>query len=140
MLKKRKLNAYTREGRAEIHDNLTLANKGIMEIMAKSPVVGESVEYNDNRLSLFAAQNGRCAITGQEFLTPDEIHCHHKQPRSKGGSDRYENLVLVLTDAHRLIHATNPKTVEMYLNLLKLNAQQKKKLNELRCKAGCEPV
>lgn len=140
MSKRRKVNAYTREGRAEVHDNLAIANKGIMEFMSRNPVANRSVEYNDNRLSLFAAQYGRCAITGREFLTPDEVHCHHKQPRSKGGNDRYANLVLVLADVHRLIHATDPKIIEMYLNILKLTKVQKNKLNELRCKAGCEPV
>ena len=36
-----------------------------------------SIEYADNRISLYAAQYGKCAVTGRE-LEFDEIHCHHK--------------------------------------------------------------
>ncbi len=34
----------------------------------------------------------------------DEIHCHHKMPKAKGGGDEYKNLVILHKDVHRLIH------------------------------------
>ena len=98
------------------------------------------MEYNDNRVSLFAAQWGKCAITGREFLSPNEVHCHHKVPRSKGGGDNYANLVLVLKELHAVIHATKPETISAYLTVLNLNPTQMMKLNQLRKKAGCEPA
>ena len=140
MCKKYKTNIYTAEGRAGIHDILDVSNKWIAFHMAENPVMGQSVEYNDNRVSLFAAQWGKCAITGREFLSPDEVHCHHKVPRSKGGGDNYANLTLVLKELHTVIHAKGPETISAYLSVLKLNPGQMKKLNQLREKAGCEPA
>lgn len=140
MCKKRKVNIYTAEGRQGIHDNLGVPNKWIAYYMAENPVAKRSVEYNDNRVSLFAAQWGKCAITGREFLSPDEVHCHHKVPRSKGGGDNYANLTLVLKELHTVIHATKPEIINAYLSVLKLSPEQMKKLNQLREKAGCEPA
>lgn len=140
MCRRRKANIYTVEGRAGLHDNLCVSNKWIAFHMAENPVMGQSVEFNDNRVSLFAAQWGKCAITGREFLSPDEVHCHHKVPREKGGGDNYANLTLVLKELHTVIHATRPETISAYLSVLKLNPKQLKKLNQLREKAGCEPA
>ena len=140
MCKKHKANIYTAEGRQGLHDNLGVSNKWIAVHMAENPVMGQSVEYNDNRVSLFAAQWGKCAITGRDFLSPDEVHCHHKVPRSKGGRDNYANLTLVLKELHTVIHATKPETISTYLSVLNLNPEQMKKLNQLREKAGCEPA
>ena len=138
--KKRKTNLYTVEGRAEIHDALAIHNKWIMQYMAENPVIGQSVEYNDNRISLFSAQYGKCAVTSKEFLTPDEVHCHHKKPRGSGGTDKYTNLVLVMKDVHILVHATKPETINAYLLMLNLSDEQKAKLNNLRVMTGCEPI
>ena len=138
--KKRITNLYTKEGRKEVHDNLAISNVWVMEEMARNPIKGQSVEYNDNRVSLFAAQWGKDAVTGIEFLASDEVHCHHKKPRKNGGSDKYNNLILVRDDTHRLIHATQPETIEQYLKVLNLNSEQKNKLNKLRQMAGCESV
>ncbi len=111
-----------------------------MTYMSKYPVKGESVEYNDNRVSLFAAQQGRCAVTGKEIFPPKEVLCHHKQPREMGGNDRYANLTLVLEDVHTLIHAKKPETINAYKRLLNLNKEQMEKVNKLRIKAGREPA
>lgn len=89
----------------------------------------------DNRISLYAAQYGRCAVTGKE-LCLGEIHCHHKQPIHIGGADKYANLVIVHRDIHRLIHATEPSTIAMYLNLYQLDKKALAKLNALRVLAG----
>lgn len=140
MCKRRKANIYTAEGRQGMHNNLDISNKWIAFHMAENPVAGRSVEYNDNRVSLFTAQRGKCAISGREFLSPDEVHCHHKMPYNKGGSDKYANLMLVLKELHIVIHATAKETINAYLSVLKLNPEQMKKLNQLREKAGCEPV
>jgi len=128
MCKKRKTNKYTVEGRAEVHKSLNLTNGEIMLDMAEHPIESRSVEYNDNRISLFAGQKGRCAITGAEILSRTEVHCHHKKPIYMGGTDSYSNLVLVTMEVHRLIHAKNPEIIDQYLTLLKLTQEQKKKL------------
>ena len=80
-------------------------------------------------ISLFSAQWGKCAITDKEFRALDDIHCHHKTPKENGGTDKYQNLVLVLKPAHILIHATDEHTISQYLNMLKLDTKQLEKLN-----------
>ena len=126
---------YTPEGRIGLHDNLRVNTTLLLELM-RQPLYDGSVEYADNRLSLFSAQWGRCAVTGTEFTATSDIHCHHKKRKSNGGSDKYENLVLVLEPVHKLIHAQKPETIAYYLEMLNLNPEQLKKVNNLRKQAG----
>ncbi len=132
--KKKTVNRYTPEGRAEIHKNLGF-DTGTMIWMMRNPVLGRSIEYADNRISLFAAQYGRCSVTGKTLL-PHNVHCHHKLPLKDGGTDQYSNLVLVTEEVHILIHATQDETVKAYLNQFQLNKKQMKKLNHFRELAG----
>ena len=74
------------------------------------------------------------------FITTDEIHCHHKVPKHKGGNDRYKNLCLVIKEAHILIHAKSQETIAKYKNLLKLSKEKREKLNDLRLKVGNEAI
>jgi group II intron reverse transcriptase/maturase len=125
------VNFYTVEGRAEIHKNLEMVNMHTLHYLMRNPVAYRSIEYNDNRLSLYSAQMGKCAVSG-EVMSIGDIHCHHKIPKHLGGTDKYQNLILVSENVHRLIHATNPDTIEKYTKLLNLNQKQSKKLDELR--------
>ena len=136
--KKRKANLYTAEGRKEIHDNLRI-NTSLMVQMMKSSGKN-STEYSDNRISLYSAQWGKCGITGIEFQCLEDIHCHHKLPKQYGGTDRYDNLVLLLPQVHRLIHAADEITIRKYLELLKLDKTQISKLNKYRELAKNNPI
>lgn len=129
---------YIPEGRAEVHKDLEL-NMTILNALMRVGGINRSIEYTDNRISLWAAQYGKCAITGQE-LELDEIHCHHKVPKSNGGTDRYQNLVIVSETVHKLIHATQKETVETYLSLVKPNKIMLEKLNKYRKLAKLEPI
>ena len=131
MAKKRVINLYTKAGRAEIHKNLEKVDMKILHYLMRNPVAYKSIEYNDNRLSLYSAQMGKCAITGKAMEIGD-IHCHHKVPICHGGTDKYQNLVLVCEKAHKLIHATNPETINKLLAELNLNSKQLKTLEKLR--------
>lgn len=122
---------YTPEGRAGIHKALETVNVQILHYLMKNPVQGESIEYNDNRLALYCAQHGKCAIT-EKPLEIGNIHCHHKTRKADGGDDRYENLVLVCQDIHVLLHATADNTIRFYSKKLALNCKQMDKLNRLR--------
>jgi group II intron reverse transcriptase/maturase len=139
MLKRRNICCYTAEGREELHNNLRV-NVSLMLALMRQPLYGRSAEYADNRISLFSAQWGKCAVTGREFQSTAEIHCHHKTSRNDGGNDKYENLVLVSETVHRLIHATQPQTIQKYLSELNLDKGQVKKLNEFRKKVNLFPV
>lgn len=127
----RKISSYTPEGRAEIHRNLDRIDMTVLHYLMRNPVLYRSIEYNDNRLSLYSAQMGKCAVSGK-VLSIGDIHCHHKVPRHLGGKDNYQNLVLVCEDVHHLIHATSPDTIRKYMEILNLDQKQKEKLNKLR--------
>ena len=137
--KRRTVNPYTPEGRKEIHDSLGVNLRLMWELM-RSPLHGKSTEFADNRISLFSAQWGKCAITGKSFCSTSDIHCHHKTPKSKGGTDAYCNLILVLEPVHKLIHATEPSIISKYLQILDLSEKQLKKLNYLRTLLNIEII
>lgn len=136
--KKRSINRYTESGREEIHRMLGV-NIEILTWLMRNPRLGQSVEYADNRISLYAAQYGKCAVTGRT-LALHEIHCHHKCPKSAGGTDAYANLVIVSETVHQLVHATDEKTISRLLQTLLLDNQQRNKLNKLREQANLNAI
>lgn len=138
MYKRKSVCKYTPEGRAEIHSRLKL-NMNILWQLMRAKEHYESVEFADNRISLYAAQMGKCAVTGR-VLEFDEIHCHHIKPRVSGGGDRYSNLVILHKDVHTLVHAKREETIADYLSFLNLNANMLAKVNDLRIKADLQPI
>jgi RNA-directed DNA polymerase len=110
----------------------------IIKLM-KSQIPSRSVEYMDNRLSVYSMQKGLCAIT-KKPLKAEDVHCHHKLPIYLGGTDEFNNLVVIHKDVHRLIHATNTDTIQKYLRVLMLNFTELKKLNQLRSLCKLEKV
>lgn len=136
--KKRSVNRYTPEGREEIHTALGVNMSTLLWLM-KNPLIKRSIEYADNRISLYAAQYGRCGVTGK-ILSPHEIHCHHKQPLILGGTDKYNNLIIVEQSIHQLIHATQLETIKLLLNSHNLNKSQLQKLNKLRKQANLQEL
>ncbi len=139
MSQPRKVCAYTVEGRKNIHDNLRINTFMLLQLM-RALTQGHTVEYTDNRISLYSAQWGKCAVTGKEFTDLSDIHCHHKTPKGAGGSDKYSNLILVTTPVHELIHAKDRNTIKSRLQTLKLDSAQLEKLNKLRVKANRNPI
>ena len=136
--KRKSINKYTVKGREQIHKNLAIDTATMLWLM-RNPVKGRTIEYADNRISLYAAQYGKCAVTGIPMDSHD-IHCHHKVPVSNGGSDEYANLILVSKAVHILIHASSELTIEKYLKSLNLDNKQIEKLNKLRIMAEMPPI
>ena len=130
---------YTTEGRAAVHKSLEKVNINILHYLMENPVQGKSIEYNDNRLALYCAQQGKCAITSKPLLIGD-IYCHHKTRRADGGDDKYSNLVLIKQDVHILLHAVRAETISSYLQKLSLDSKQRDKLNRLRKRLNLNPV
>lgn len=122
---------YTREGRQKLIESLkgNIANE--IQKMLLSSNKGQSMEYTDNRISRYSMQNGKCAVTGV-FLLADDVHCHHKLPRNMGGTNEFNNLIIVHEFVHRLIHATHEETIRKYMRLLQLSDNQLRKINKLR--------
>ena len=129
----REVNKYTPQGRQLIYKNLSSVHY-LIQYLLETKEYGKSVEYNDNRISLMAGQNGKCAVTG-EPLCIFNMECHHKKPKKLGGTDEYRNLVWLKADVHKLIHATEEDTIAKYLDILKLDDKALKKVNSLRLSA-----
>ncbi len=137
--KKRAVQKYTPEGREAIHKALEF-DTSVLKALLKQKIHQSSAEYADNRLSLFCAQYGKCEITGEVFTSSEDVHCHHIIPRSQGGGDNYQNLIIVREAVHILIHAVDESTIQKYLSLLNLNKRQLSKVNKFRASAGNQPV
>jgi group II intron reverse transcriptase/maturase len=123
---------FVKSERELIHKHIEdIKIKSIMNYMMDNPIENRSIEYNDNRLSLYIAQKGKCFITGK-LLEIDEIHCHHKKQKAKGGGDEYKNLVILHKEVHRLLHLKDIDKIYELENVLKLDDSQAKKLLKLK--------
>lgn len=105
----------------------------------ENPNPKASIEYNDNLLSLYSAQKGKCRICGQE-LELEEIYCHHIIPKEFGGTDEYKNLIIVHIDIHKLIHSTDANEITRLISKFNLDITQIKKLNKFRKKLQLELI
>jgi group II intron reverse transcriptase/maturase len=126
---------YTLEGRKMVHDNITYYLPLLNQLRNTKPKWC-NIEIYDNKLSLYSAQQGKCYIMGEYFEDVDDIHCHHKLMKSQGGTDAYENLVLIREPVHKLIHSKKPETILKYLAILRPNSSQLRKINYLRFRIG----
>ena len=122
---------YTADGREKIHNNLKAINKSVLSYVMKNFIPNRTIEYNDNRISRFIAQYGKCAVTGVE-LGKSDWHCHHKNPYHLSKDDRYSNLIVLHETVHRLVHLKDDEKIKTILNALKVNNKQIEKVNELR--------
>lgn len=128
---------YTAKGRRIIHKQLQGLSWELLNYLLYHSING-SIELNDNRISLYTAQKGKCAITNQ--MLEDNLEVHHITPQCEGGGDDYKNLILVTPNIHKLIHAVNIETINKYLEILKLSNKALTKLNKYRLKVGNERI
>jgi RNA-directed DNA polymerase len=127
--------SYTETGRNKIHEKLSRnINKGINYLL-ENPVKNESVEFNDNRISLYSGQQGKCYITG-ELLMLKEIGVHRKLPQKNGGGDDYNNLILTSQELHKLIHEIDLNVVKIVIKEINLCKTGLVKLMKLRKLVG----
>ncbi len=122
---------YTAEGRAKIHEMQNAVSDKVLKHIMRNPVIWQTSEYNDNRISLYVGQMGKCGVSHKP-LEIGEMHVHHKTPKEYGGKDDYKNLIFVSTYVHMLIHAKTEDTVQKYFKMLKLDTKAIAKLNKLR--------
>ena len=134
MRKSRKINPYTPEGRAEIHDNLRIDVNSMLWLM-RHPIPTESVRYNDNRVSLYAGQDGKCAITGKK-LDVQTCICYRKTNNCKKGNDSYQNLLLLSLQGLAIVSSEDMMSVVALVKEYSLNAKVITKVNKLRATAG----
>lgn len=103
------------------------------------PIALGSTIFNDNRISLFAGQFGRCAITG-EYLARGDVVCRRKVPRRNGGTNEYSNLILVTQAVDDMLNEKDAELAWELSRRLKLDDNKRKKANRLRVAAGLSPM
>lgn len=130
---------FTVEGRDKIHKNLKAIPRHVLRQVQNSYSKARSIEYNDNRLSKYVAQYGKCYIT-REPIGIDRVHCHHIKPIKLDGGDEYKNLIIVDVEIHKLIHSTEELKIKEILTFVKLKKKQVEKLNNLRAFVGNKPI
>ncbi|MED4041190.1 HNH endonuclease signature motif containing protein, partial [Niallia taxi] len=109
---------FTTEGRDKIHNSLKAIDKTTLSYIMKNYIPNRSIEYNDNRISKFIAQYGKCAILGEK-LGINEWHCHHITPFSLSRDDNYSNLIIVHKAIHQLIHLRDKVKIKKSFTILK---------------------
>ena len=130
---------YSKKGRMLINESTELPLEWIQELVNKSRYSKETVTFINNRMNHYINSDGKCSVTGR-LLTPEEVHCHHKTPRKLGSADEYKNLTIVHKTVHKLIHGTNQKLIQQWLQEMKITNKELKKLNRLRKQAGNDEI
>ena len=64
---------FTEHGRSRIHEEIALVTKGEIRILLEYKDTTKSVEFNDNRISVFIAQQGNCYITNRRHSPTDMV-------------------------------------------------------------------
>ena len=126
---------YTRKGRLKIHQELRRVDKTILTYLIENPIPNESIELNDNRISLFVGQGGKCVIS-KDYLKLDDMEIHHKVPKHKGGTDECSNLIYIKSNIHKIIHETQIDLLQECLNKENLSIHALKQVNALRILVG----
>ena len=78
----------------------------------------DTAELYESKISRLVSQKAKCHIT-QQPLIKGEIATHHIVPVSKGGTDEYENVIIIQSQVHDIIHYS--ENLEVAID--KLNAE-----------------
>ena len=131
---------YDKDDRQRIHRELIHVTAIEIEHLRRGNFSSKSTLYENNRISKYVAQKGKCHITG-ERLMPINCVCHHILPTKMGGTDEYDNLVIIKKDYHTLIHTKFPMKDPAKVKLVySLDEKVLKKLNKLRKVVGFQAL
>lgn len=126
---------YTILGRFHIHKDLEDEFKDNIKFLINSPLKNESIQKNDNRLSLFVAQRGLCHVS-KENLDINDMKIRNIVPKVNGGTDKYHNLVLVNKEISSFIDEADELKINKYKERIKLDRKALNKINKLRKLVG----
>lgn len=135
------VNRYTESGRETIHKMLrSTAYAEVLDELSKTEVVGESIEFCDNRLSRFVACQGKCELSKTQLLL-EEVACIRLIPKCDGGTDMYSNLRIVHKDVVTLRDTEELDTMKNIIERLGcVKSAQIQKINKWRAKIGRTPI
>ena len=131
--------SYTKEGRALIHTELNL-NQYVLKGLREKISVGHSTEYHDSKISLFSAQKGKCAISGEEFAGAEHVAVWLKLPRALGGFERYKNMVLIHKKYLILLQELPQAAIKDLIKTLNITKKMLVKINSLREQANLSAI
>lgn len=129
---------FTEHGRSRIHEEIALVTKGEIRILLEYKDTTKSVEFNDNRIAVFIAQQGNCYITNRRH-SPTDMVCIYKNI-TETDRDKYQNLVFVEIPISKAILTESVQQAKMWLMNYGLSSQQKKKLNKIRANYGYQAI
>ena len=129
---------FTEHGRSRIHEEIALVTKGEIRILLEYKDTTKSVEFNDNRISVFIAQQGNCYITNRRH-SPTDMVCIYKNI-TETDRDKYQNLVFVEIPISKAILTESVQQAKMWLMNYGLSSQQKRKLNKIRANYGYQAI
>lgn len=129
---------FTEHGRSKIHEEIALVTKGEIRILLEYKDTTKSVEFNDNRISVFIAQQGNCYITNRRH-SPTDMVCIYKNI-TETDRDKYQNLVFVEIPISKAILTESVQQAKMWLMNYGLSSQQKRKLNKIRANYGYQAI
>jgi hypothetical protein len=130
---------YTVKGREKIHINLKAMPIDGFNYFNSIRGPNDSIEFNDNKISRYLAQYGKCHVLG-EVIEPQRIVCHRKVPIHLGGNDRYSNLVILDEQIRNIIIEKEESKIFKRLRTFDLGKKQLDNLNKLRILAGRESI
>lgn len=126
---------YTTLGRYYIHKDLAEEFKEVIKFLIDNPLKNETIQKNDNRISLFVGQRELCHV-GKEKLDINNMIIRNKLPKEKGGTDKYHNLVLVNKEISNLIDEKDVLKINQYKERIMLDKKALDKVNALRKLVG----
>ena len=130
---------YTAKGREKIHKQISSISPDDFLYLAQTRNPDETIEFNDNRISAYAVQQGNCYILGSK-LTAEKMMCFRKKPRSRDGTDSHGNIAFVDMEIGRIVFTEDVKTARKLLAKFRLNEKQRNRLNRLRNNYGYHAI
>lgn len=126
---------FTVKAREGIHKMLHTSLKKGFDFFSNNIDSNSSIEFNDNRISRYSQQTGKCYVTNK-IIEEEKIQCYRKIPLDLGGTDSYMNLVIINKDVSDLLNETNANIIEQLILRLKIKETMMEKINKLRILAS----
>lgn len=70
---------------------------------------GDMYGHSNMRSYLMAREKGKCQLCNEQIKKGQKAHVHHKEERSKGGSDRAKNAAILHKKCHEKLHKKGMK-------------------------------
>lgn len=133
------INNYTAKGREKIHKTIECVTNEDFVALSKIRDPNETIEFNDNRISAFLVQQGKCYISGYKLDT-DTMLCFRKKPKEIEGTDNYGNIAFVESTIGNAIMTELVPIAKAMIEKFRLDKQQLNRLNRLRRNYGYQSI